>query len=215
MKGLLKKDLLMIRQSWIILILVLLIVLGVTIYFKRVEILISFMPIFGAMQGSSTITTDRMTDWNVFETVLPIKKSSEYLEKFMLTILLWIFGLFIALLMAWILPFETDAETLKINVLMAVIYGFGTNSILIYLLYRLKKSQFFMCYLLSFVLPVLATVYWTSQFEMVTKVNALGIAVMEMNLQLPLLSYFALGCVLLFIAEMIFGIRHLCSIDQA
>lgn len=215
MKGLLKKDLMMICQSWIILVVIQAIVLGVTIYFKKTEILISFLPVFWAMQGSSTITADRMTDWNVYETVFPVKKSSLYLEKFILTVMCWIFGLFIALVLAWILPYEHDADTFRINSLMAVIYGIGTNSVLIYLLYRLKKSQFFVGYLLSFALPAMVTIYWTSQFEMVTKVNALGIPTMEMNLQIPLLAYFALGFIGLFVVEMIIGIRHLCSIDQA
>lgn len=68
MKGIFRKDMLQIVLSWKVLLLVAVLVSSALVYFDAAIGLISFFPIFFAMQASSTIIADRHCGWYRFST---------------------------------------------------------------------------------------------------------------------------------------------------
>lgn len=207
MTGIFRKDLLQIRGSWIILLMVILVVCGLLIYFDAPNGMMAFFPVFLAMQATSTIFADRTCGWYRMATTFPITRRRLVLSKYQITAALGITGMLIGLLLWWIVamidgnPIDFSLEDTWINFYLGMILVFATTGVLIPLGYLLKRGQEFIATFIAYILPAVMIFYWTQSINSEVMMRNGDVIGMNIDLQMPLLMGMAVFSVLLFVAS--------------
>lgn len=220
MKGIYKKDLLLIASSRTVLLLVIVITCGLLIYFGGEIGMLAFFPIFMAMQATSTIFADRASGWYRMSTTLPLTRQRLVRSKYRLTALLAVCGLLVGIAVWAIVELiqhqavDFGTEDIWINLYIGMIMAFCTTAILIPLAYLLKKSQEFLATVTSFLLPAAMVFYWTQQLTSeATMVNG-DVIGFTLNMQQPLLQGMVLFSLGLFVLSCIWMPRQIARQDQ-
>ncbi len=221
MKGLLWKDFLLVWQSkWVLFLISLCVSCGL-IYFQNQSAdspttlgWIAFFCILFSMQGVSSILTDRISGWNLYQTTFPITRQQAIQEKYVLSFLLGLGGLAIGLLFTFLyncvfFPTSIDLESWRINFYIAVLIWLGSMAVAIPLSLWLSKNQYFLALLASFLLPMLLIVIWNQNIS----VEYRGLIVI-VNLNVPLLGYMAIGCAILCVLSYLILPKVLIHYDQ-
>lgn len=221
MKGLLWKDFMLVWQSKWVLLLVSVLVGGGLMYFQGQSVdspttlgWISFLCILFSMQGVSSILTDRISGWNLYQTTFPISRKQAIREKYLLSWILGFIGLVIGLAFALLynrvlFPRSIEMDSWYINFYIAVLIWLGSMAVAIPLSLWLSKNQYFLALLASFLLPTLLIVIWNQSIT----VEQIGL-IITVNLSIPLLGYMALGCGLLCVASYLIVPNILTHFDQ-
>ncbi|WP_286356342.1 ABC-2 transporter permease [Ileibacterium valens] len=209
MTGIYKKDLIQIRMLWPILLSVSVIVCAALFYADAPIGLISYFPIFLAFQATSTIFADKASGWTRMSVTFPFTRPQLIRSKYFLTLALGTTGFIIGLAMYWIYTLlngnvqGNTAETFQVNFCIACLILFSSTAIVIPLSYAMKKNQEFIVVIASLLPSVLVLYYWST--TMVTNTISVdqSISYVEVNMNTPLLSAFAAGSFILFLASMI------------
>lgn len=204
MKGLYVKDLMSVWQSKWILFLISILVGGFLVYFQgtfedspTMLGFIAFFCVMLSMQGISTILTDRISGWNLYQTTFPISRKKAVEEKYVLSFGLGLFGLLFGLGLAYLFThfifqhLDVSQESWWINICIAFIIWPSSMAVAIPLCLILSKNQYFFALLASFILPTFLIIWW-SQNITVEQVNN----VMVVNMNMNLLFGMALGCLI-------------------
>lgn len=216
MKGLYKKDFLLLWQTkWVLLIIGLLISAGL-LYFKQASGLISFFAIFLCMQGVTGVLQDRISGWNLFQTTFPIARSSAIREKYNYSLLLAAAGFGIGFLLALLFGKNGIDESMQINMGICAILVFSVIAISVPLGILLPKSQYFLVMLAGFTLPALLIALWAKGVKTIlpaaADLAAGAVPVIDMNLST--LGWMAGGCALLFVFSWMLAPKLLVKRDQ-
>ena len=218
MKGIFRKDMLQIALSWKVLVLVMVLTGGALVYFDAAIGLISFFPIFFAMQATSTIIADRNCGWYRFSTTLPITRKQLVLSKYRLGALLALAGLITGLaagLGIMNLRGQSPAqEDILMSLYLGMLFAFTCLALLIPLEYLMKKTQEFLAIVLAMIPPAAMIFAWsqsiTSEVEMVNG-DVIG---MNINMNMPLLQGLAVAGVILFVASAFIMPGRIAKTDQ-
>lgn len=193
MKGLFKKDLLMIWQSRYLL---LVIGLGVSLVLIRYDAaigLMTFLSMFLLMQEVSTVTADRMCGFNLYETTFPVSRKNAVRQKYLLSLGIGILGMAIGFILYLCLGGEMGTDDFYINLMIALIGLFSVFPICIPLAYLLPRSQFFVAILISFV-PFTGFIFaWSQSITSEALMKGTDVIGINMDLRLDLLGYFCLA----------------------
>lgn len=142
MKGLMKKDFMMLKTQWIVMLGIFALISIFMIWMDASEGLISYITIYFLMQGVASIITDRMSRWNLYQTALPISRPTAIREKYILSLLCGLFGFGLSLAIVYGLGFGKDQEVVLINILLGWILSFSALGFGIPLITMLPKSAF-------------------------------------------------------------------------
>ncbi|MDE5757882.1 MAG: ABC-2 transporter permease [Allobaculum sp.] len=221
MKGLLWKDFMLVWQSKWVLLLVSVLVGGGLMYFQGQSVdspttlgWISFLCILFSMQGVSSILTDRISGWNLYQTTFPISRKQAIREKYLLSWILGFIGLVMGLAFALLynrvlFPRFIEMDSWYINFYIAVLIWLSSMALAIPLSLWLSKNQYFVALLASFLLPTLLIVIWNQSIT----VEQIGL-IITVNLSIPLLGYMALGCGILCVISYLIVPNILIRFDQ-
>lgn len=212
MKGLYRKDLLIIWQSRWLLLLISVLVCSILVYFNQSASIISYASIFLTMQGVTSILTDRTTGWNLYETTFPISRAAAVRQKYFLSIALGLLGFAAGLLVSVLIDRSMDSHSLLINIGFSAILVFSVIALAVPLGILMAKSQYFIVLLSSFVLPVVLIALWTKGITHTLPVNP-GEAV-EIVYHFDRLAWMAGGCALLCLFSCLFCPAFLARQDQ-
>ncbi|WP_300913871.1 ABC-2 transporter permease [Faecalibaculum rodentium] len=218
MKGIFRKDMLQIVLSWKVLLLVAVLVSSALVYFDAAIGLISFFPIFFAMQASSTIIADRHCGWYRFSTTAPITRKRLVLSKYQLGALLafagMITGLAAGLGVLYLRGQSPAMEDVLMSLYLGIVFVFTCLAFLIPLEYLMKKTQEFLAIVLAMIPPAAMIFAWsqsiTSEVQMVNG-DVIG---MNINMNMPLLQGLAVVAVLLFVASAFLMPGRIAKTDQ-
>ncbi len=221
MKGLLWKDFMLVWQSKWVLLLISLLVGGGLIYFQSQSSdspttlgWIAFFCILFSMQGVSSILTDRMSGWNLYQTTFPISRQKAIQEKYVLSWILGLSGLILGLSLASfyncvLFPSVIDPYSWWINLFIAILIWLGSMALAIPLSLWLSKNQYFLALLASFLLPTILIAIWNQSIS----IEEMGLVV-TVNLSLPLLGFMTLGCAILCLISYVVVPKVLIHYDQ-
>ncbi len=221
MKGLLWKDFVLVWQSKWVLLLISLLVGGGLIYFQSQSVdspttlgFMAFFCILFSMQGISSILTDRISGWNLYQTTFPISRQQAIREKYILSWILGLIGLVLGLSLAFLynrvlFPSFIEMESWWINFYIAILIWLGSMALAIPLSLWLSKNQYFLALLASFLLPTVLIVIWNQSIS----IEQIGLIV-TVNLSIPLLSYMAIGCGILCLISYLITPKILIHYDQ-
>lgn len=208
MKGLYVKDLMLIWQSKWILLLVSILVGSFLIYFQGTLAdsfttlgFIAFFCVLLSMQGISSILTDRISGWNLYQTTFPIPRKKAIEEKYILALGLGLFGLCLGLSFSYMLNqfifnVSIESDSWWINISIAIILWLSSTAVAIPLSLVLSKNQYFISLLVSFILPTFLIIFWNQNIT----VEQIG-NVMVVNMNLNLLFGMAFGCLIFCLAS--------------
>ena len=203
MKGIWYMDWLLLARSWFVLAVVASLVVAIFAIVKVPIGLISFFPIFLTIQACSLVFADRNSGWNRFAATLPFSRARLLKNKYQMAALCAIAGLGIGLsgayLLAWLLGPEAalDAQSVLINVSIAMLISFSSAAILLPLAHVLKKHQEMVGAMISIAPSLLAVWWWQSRIQPLFE-NGQFIGV---DMQQPLLNGLMVAAVLLFVAS--------------
>ena len=212
MKGIFRKDMLQIVLSWKVLLLVAVLVSSALVYFDAAIGLISFFPIFFAMQASSTIIADRHCGWYRFSTTAPVTRKRLVLSKYQLGALLafagMITGLAAGLGVLYLRGQSPAMEDVLMSLYLGIVFVFTC------LAFLMKKTQEFLAIVLAMIPPAAMIFAWsqsiTSEVQMVNG-DVIG---MNINMNMPLLQGLAVAGVLLFVASAFLMPGRIAKTDQ-
>lgn len=209
MKGLFVKDLMVLSKSWMMMVLITLAVGGCLLYFEQPVGMVTYMTVFLAMQGISSILPDKSCHWNLYQTALPISRQSAVREKYLLSFGLAVLGFAAGFLIAWIFVPDLDSNGFWINLMIALMMSSSAIAIIVPLAIRLHPSQYFLAVLCGFLLPALCLVLWIRSID-----GTFTGGMVQISYHLDLLGWMTAGCVLLLVLSFWLMPRLLAKTDQ-
>lgn len=213
-KGLFCKDLMVIWQTRWMLLLISLLVCSLLLYYEQPYGLISYFTLFLAMQGVTSVVSDRSAGWTLYQTSFPISRSAAIREKYLLSLGLGLAGFAFGCLMAWI-SHPKGGDLMIINICMAALLGFSVMAIAIPLGLRLPNNQYFLVMIASFVLPAILIAFWANSLSAAPVAPpGNGLPLIQMNYRTDLLFWMAAGCFLLWAASFLICPKILARLDQ-
>ncbi len=161
MKGLLKKDTLMVLKSWPVMVVILAIMLGIMVFMDVPTGILSFVSIYFMMQGVTSIVTDRMCGWNLYQTTFPISRRMAVVEKYVYSLILCAIGFVVGYLLTVICFPGVEEEDLLVSGLLGGILSLSALSTGIPLLIMLPKNVFIVAIFGAFIPGALCIVHWS------------------------------------------------------
>lgn len=146
MKGLLIKDLRLMKNMGNSLALILLMAVGMSFYIKDISFIVVYMAIIGTTLTSSTISYDEFDNGNAFLFSLPVSRKDYVLEKYLFSLLMcgvgWLLGSMIAIVAGAARHALVPAEGLMTAVaLLPVAIGLNVVLIPLRLKFEAEKSR--------------------------------------------------------------------------
>ena len=146
MKGLLIKDLRLMKNMGNSLALILLMAVGMSFYIKDISFIVVYMAIIGTTLTSSTISYDEFDNGNAFLFSLPVSRKDYVLEKYLFSLLMcgvgWLLGSIIAIVAGAARHALVPAEGLMTAVaLLPVAIGLNVVLIPLRLKFEAEKSR--------------------------------------------------------------------------
>lgn len=159
MKGLLKKDFFLVLKSWPIMLGIFVLATAIMVFLNATAGILSFTAIFFLMQGVTSIITDRMCGWNLYQTTFPVSRSKAIMEKYLFSLVCGVIGLVIGFLTCLCVGWP-DQESLLVSGLIGGILSFSAMAAGIPLLIALPKSTFAAAISASFIPGAVCIVLW-------------------------------------------------------
>lgn len=146
MKGLLIKDLRLMKNMGNSLALILVMAVGMSFYIKDISFIVVYMAIIGTTLTSSTISYDEFDNGNAFLFSLPVSRKDYVLEKYLFSLLMcgvgWLLGSMIAIVAGAARHALVPAEGLMTAVaLLPVAIGLNVVLIPLRLKFEAEKSR--------------------------------------------------------------------------
>lgn len=146
MKGLLIKDLRLMKNMGNSLALILVMAVGMSFYIKDISFIVVYMAIIGTTLTSSTISYDEFDNGNAFLFSLPVSRKDYVLEKYLFSLLMcgvgWLLGSIIAIVAGAARHALVPAEGLMTAVaLLPVAIGLNVVLIPLRLKFEAEKSR--------------------------------------------------------------------------
>ncbi len=161
MKGLFKKDTLMVLKSWPIMVVILSVMLAIMVFMDVPTGILSFVSIYFMMQGVTSIITDRMCGWNLYQTTFPISRSMAIVEKYVFSLVVCAIGFVLGYALTMIFFPGIRQEDLLVSGLLGGILSLSALGAGIPLLILLPKNTFIVSIFGAFIPGALCIVYWS------------------------------------------------------
>lgn len=211
MKGLLKKDLLLVAKGWPSMVLITVLIGVAMIWMKGGSGLVTFLTIYMMMQGITTLVSDKMSGWNELATNLPVSRAAAIREKYVVSVLLYALSFPVGLaLTMWL---ADDQTSVLVSVLLSVVFAFSALAIGVPALVRLHRSYFFAGILASFIPAAVMVTVWSRSIEAVMTMTASG-PVYTVDMATGLLGWMAAGSAAAALVSMLVMPKILSRYDQ-
>ncbi len=142
MKGLLKKDWLVLKATWIQLALIFTVITGLLVFFDLSVGIVSFVTIYFAMQGVTTVINDKMSGWNAYQITFPLSRANEIREKYLFSFILAAAGFALGALISFAIDPNMAWEQFAISSMIGWILTLSAISVGIPLLAMRPRSAF-------------------------------------------------------------------------
>lgn len=142
MKGLLKKDWLVLKATWIQLALIFAVIAGLLVFFELSVGIVSFVTIYFAMQGVTTVINDKMSGWNTYQMTFPLSRMNGIREKYLFSYILALLGFALGALISFALDPNMAWEQFAISSIIGWILTLSAIGAGIPLLIMLPRSGF-------------------------------------------------------------------------
>ncbi len=220
MNGIYRKDLIQIQKSWLVELVICAAAVAIMACFEVFPGLITFFAVFWMMQAASTIFADRTSGWYLYSTSFPCTRKQMLQSKYWLALLFGLLGFGLGLLIALTgskldgTGFSLASEAVQINIAIAGVITFSAAAFVIPLSYLMKKNQYFMAIVLSFVPAAVMIMFWSSQIQETIVQISETVQAAEVTMNIGLIWGFCLLSILLFILSMVIMPSYISKKDQ-
>lgn len=165
MKGLFKKDWIVMSQTWILMLVIMVLIIGGMFYFDAGIGTVSFLTIYLMMQGVTMVIPEKLSGWNLYQTTLPISRANAIREKYWFSLILSVTGFAAGLAIVWLFVSGMTDDDLLITSLIGWILALSSLAFGLPMLIGLPKNGFIIGIVGGFVPGSVCIALWTQMLS--------------------------------------------------